>query len=88
MKMRCFVTERVLAMTLATSRYGPTYSNVECPVSRRGSVARNDIHPAGREGADQDLCVIRRRPNIRAKPGYGPFFDLSDAQGAFGGDPT
>ena len=78
--MKLFVTETGISYDLGTS-YGPNYPTSNVLFAQGAVVARTHIILLG-EGADQTYVFYGA--DYPGEPGYGTFFDLSDAQGAFG----
>ncbi len=78
--MKLFVTETGISYDLGTS-YGPNYPTSNVLYAQGAVVARTHIIMLG-EGADQTYVFYGA--DYPGEVGYGTFFDLSDAQGAFG----
>ncbi|MDR6444934.1 hypothetical protein J2794_001023 [Paraburkholderia terricola] len=78
--MKLFSTEAGISYDLG-SAYGPNYPNANVLYAQAAVAARMHIITLG-EGADQTYVFYGADyPN---EVGYGTFFDLTDAQGAFG----
>ncbi|MGF6644319.1 hypothetical protein P3T17_002457 [Paraburkholderia sp. GAS82] len=78
--MKLFQTEVGISYDLGTS-YGPNYPTANVLFAQAAVVARTHIILLG-EGVDQTYVFYGADyPN---EVGYGTFFDLADAQGAFG----
>jgi hypothetical protein len=78
--MKLYVTETGISYDLGTS-YGPNYPTANVLFAQGAVVARTHIILLG-EGADQTYVFYGA--DYPGEPGYGTFFDLDDAQGAFG----
>lgn len=78
--MKLFVTETGISYDLGTS-YGPNYPTSNVLYAQGAVVARTHIIMLG-EGADQTYVFYGA--DYPGEVGYGTFFDLNDAQGAFG----
>jgi hypothetical protein len=78
--MKLFVTETGISYDLG-SQYGPNYPSANVLFAQGAVVARTHIILLG-EGADQTYVFYGA--DYPDEVGYGTFFDLADAQGAFG----
>ncbi|MFM0152588.1 hypothetical protein PQR05_18585 [Paraburkholderia sediminicola] len=78
--MKLFSTEAGISYDLGTS-YGPNYPTANVLYAQAAVAARMHIITLG-EGADQTYVFYGA--DYPGEVGYGTFFDLSDAQGAFG----
>jgi hypothetical protein len=78
--MKLFSTEAGISYDLG-SAYGPNYPSANVLYAQAAVAARMHIITLG-EGADQTYVFYGA--DYPGEVGYGTFFDLSDAQGAFG----
>ncbi|USU16953.1 hypothetical protein [Paraburkholderia fungorum] len=78
--MKLFSTEAGISYDLGTS-YGPNYPTANVLYAQAAVAARMHIITLG-EGADQTYVFYGA--DYPGEVGYGTFFDLNDAQGAFG----
>ena len=78
--MKLFQTEVGISYDLGTS-YGPNYPTANVLFAQAAVVARTHIIMLG-EGVDQTYVFYGA--DYPGEVGYGTFFDLADAQGAFG----
>ncbi len=78
--MKLFSTEAGISYDLGTS-YGPNYPTSNVLYAQAAVAARMHIITLG-EGADQTYVFYGA--DYPGEVGYGTFFDLNDAQGAFG----
>lgn len=78
--MKLFVTETGISYDLGSS-YGPNYPSANILFAQGALVARTHIIMLG-EGADQTYVFYGA--DYPGEVGYGTFFDLDHAQGAFG----
>jgi len=78
--MHLFSTEAGISYDLGTS-YGPNYPSANVLYAQAAVAARMHIITLG-EGADQTYVFYGA--DYPDEVGYGTFFDLSDAQGAYG----
>ncbi|MEW6343190.1 MAG: hypothetical protein RXR20_20490 [Paraburkholderia sp.] len=78
--MKLFQTEVGISYDLGTS-YGPNYPTANVLFAQAAVVARTHIILLG-EGVDQTYVFYGA--DYPGEVGYGTFFDLADAQGAFG----
>ena len=78
--MKLFQTEVGISYDLGTS-YGPNYPTANVLFAQAAVVARTHIIMLG-EGVDQTYVFYGA--DYPGEVGYGTFFDLTDAQGAFG----
>jgi hypothetical protein len=78
--MHLFSTEAGISYDLGSS-YGPNYPSANVLYAQAAVAARMHIITLG-EGADQTYVFYGA--DYPGEVGYGTFFDLSDAQGAFG----
>jgi hypothetical protein len=78
--MKLFVTETGISYDIGSS-YGPNYPNPNILFAQGAVVARAHIILLG-EGADQTYVFFG--PDFPGEVGYGTFFDLDNAQAAFG----
>jgi hypothetical protein len=78
--MHLFSTEAGISYDLGTS-YGPNYPTANVLYAQAAVAARMHIITLG-EGADQTYVFYGA--DYPGEVGYGTFFDLNDAQGAFG----
>jgi hypothetical protein len=78
--MKLFVTETGISYDLGT-QYGPNYPSANVLFAQGAVVARTHLILLG-EGADQTYVFYGA--DYPGEPGYGTFFDLADAQGAWG----
>lgn len=78
--MKLFSTEAGISYDLGSS-YGPNYPSANVLYAQAAVAARMHIITLG-EGADQTYVFYGA--DYPGEVGYGTFFDLNDAQGAFG----
>ena len=78
--MKLFQTEVGISYDLGSS-YGPNYPTANVLFAQAAVVTRTHIIMLG-EGVDQDYVFYGA--DYPGEIGYGTFFDLADAQGAFG----
>jgi hypothetical protein len=78
--MKLFVTETGISYDLG-STYNPNYPNLNTLFAHGAVTARTHIILLG-EGADQTYVFFG--PDFPGEVGYGTFFDLDNAQAAFG----
>ncbi|AJZ59875.1 hypothetical protein OI25_887 [Paraburkholderia fungorum] len=78
--MKLFSTEAGISYDLGTA-YGPNYPTANVLYAQAAVAARMHIITLG-EGADQTYVFYGA--DYPGEVGYGTFFDLNDAQGAFG----
>jgi hypothetical protein len=78
--MKLFVTETGISYDLGSS-YGPNYPSSNILFAQSAVVARTHLILLG-EGADQTYVFFG--PDFPGEVGYGTFFDLDNAQAAFG----